>query len=333
MVVEMLHAGPSDRRRQPPWWVWLCAAVALASLAVLAVTQRTADPPTTTPTALHRPNAAPPRNGSAASPVPTPWTCPAAPGQPTAGSPASLPQDPVAALVLDGAAAGSGLDRRDRSAASGPWSVVVRRRDGSLGRHSAVVTFPTARAALGDPVAVGGASGRVTSREVNWPIHGGQARVRGDLGAEVLVKLAAATRIVNGRPTLVAPAGYTVVSRGPYRSPHLREVRYSGSGLPPTLGGLVYTGVTSLAGFEDQLYGSSSHACGVVHGQAAILTAVGGGNGTLAWQVSTDQVSYVGYSGSGLTGTVLRDVYRLAVRSRAITERQWRASRPQVIDL
>lgn len=233
------------------------------------------------------------------------------------------------ASPLDGA-----LDRRDSSAASGPWAVVVRRLDGSLGRHGAVVTFPVDVTGSGRPVSIGGVSGRATSGEVVWAIGGTHARVRGDLGEKALLSIAAATQVVANRPTVHPPGGYQVASSGPYRSPDIREVRYDGGRLASSriLGGLVYTGVAALGGFEDRLYATTDTRCGTVHGRSAVVSTVGGGNGTLAWQVAPGLVGYVGYSGSDLTGAVLGAVRRLAEMTRPLNSRQWQATHPQVSD-
>lgn len=181
---------------------------------------------------------------------------------------------------------------------------------------------------------VGGASGRAGAGEVNWAIAGAHDRVRGDLGEAALVAIAANTRVVGNRPVLHPLAGYTVAGSGPYRPPYIREARYNGAQFTstPSLAGLIYTGVLSGGGFEDQLYASSGVNCGTVHGQPAVVSTVLGGNGTLAWQAAPGLVAYVGYSGSDLTGDVLGAVRRLAERTRPLDDQQWHATNPQVID-
>lgn len=236
----------------------------------------------------------------------------------------------MTALVLTAASPGSTLDRWDKAADSGPWAVVVRRRDGALGRHSAVVTFPATGSAAGREVAVGGVTGRASPGEVSWPVAGAHARIRGDLQASVLVAIASAMRVEAGRPAVRPPAGYTVVSEGPYRSRHIREVRYEGSRFEG-LGGLVYTGVADLGGFEDQLYTMSVTNCGAVRGRPAVASTVGGGNGTLAWEVAPGLVGYLGLSSAPVEGPVLGAMYRLTNRTRIIDDRGWRATRPQVV--
>lgn len=249
-------------------------------------------------------------------------------------APAPQPARSLAAVTVAPPPRGGTLDRRDLTAAAGPWAVVVRRLDGSLGRHGAVVTFPAETAGAGQPVTVGGAHGLASTGELTWAVAGAHARVRGDLGEPALVAIAAGTRVVAHRPSVRPPAGFRVISTGPYRSPHVREVRYDGSQLDDTgtLHGLLYTGVVGEGGFEDQLYRASVVSCGTVHGQPAVLSAVSGGNGTLAWQAAPGLVAYVGYSGDYLIGDVLRTVQRLANNSRTLDTRQWQATEPQVID-
>ena len=325
-VADVLSGGASEAKRLLPRWVY-AVAVALAAVVAVAVWYQ-----------REGPHAAPsaPRAQTGAVPAPV------APGPPISCNQApsgSVPQAPLsgrspAALVIGAVRAGATLDRRDLAAAAGPWAVVVRRSDGSLGRHGAVVTFPVSASATGRPVTVGGVSGRAIAGQVTWPIAGERARVRGDLGETALVAIAANTRVVGHRPVVQPPAGYTVASSGPYRSPDIREVRYDGANLPgiPTLPGLVYTDVASVGGFEDLLYATSAARCGTVHGQPAVVSSVGGGNGTLAWQVAPGLVGYVGYSGDNLTGDVLSALHRLAEQTRILETPQWKDTEPQVVD-
>jgi hypothetical protein len=233
--------------------------------------------------------------------------------------------------MLGTAVPGTTLDRWDRTAHSGPWAVVVRRHDGSLGRHSAVVTFPVPGSGSGLRVSVGAVSGRREPGTVWWPIGGARARIHGELGPAELVTIAAATRVVAGRPVVGAPAGFTVDSSGPYRPPHVREVRYDGSRLDPRLSGLVYTGVGAVGGFEDQLLGRVV-SCGSVGGHPAVVSEVGGGNPTLAWQVAPGLVAYVGISGGEASGQALAALVELAGGARTVDDRQWFATAPQVVE-
>jgi len=184
----------------------------------------------------------------------------------------------------------------------------------------------------GRPVPVGQALGRSTAGEVNWPVAGAHARVRGNVDQSALLAIASGTRIVARRPVVKVPVGYRVAASGPYRSPHVHEVRYDGSRAHPRLSGLLYTGVASVAGFEDQLYATAVTDCGTVSGHAAVVSAIGGGNGALAWETAPGLVGYVGYSGSELTGPVLAAIDLLARQSQPIDDREWQATSPQIIN-
>lgn len=48
----------------------------------------------------------------------------------------------IGGLALGGQPITTSLTRSDPTAVKGPWTVVVRRADGSLGRYGAVVTYP-----------------------------------------------------------------------------------------------------------------------------------------------------------------------------------------------
>jgi hypothetical protein len=245
--------------------------------------------------------------------------------------------EPPAGLIIDCAGArGSSLERRDRTAGKGPWTVVVRRLDGSLGRHGAVVTFPVAAPpAPARRVDVGGTAGTAGPGMVTWPVAGTFARVRGDLPESELVAIGAGTTVVAGRPAVKAPAGYAVAAAGPYRSPTIHETRYGTAdvGEQGALGnGLTYTGVAGGGGFEDQLYAVHTSAGGQVGGRRAVLSSVFGGNGALAWEPAPGVVAYVGYSGASLSDEAVSALRRLAGRARAIGDRQWRASGPHTVD-
>ena len=88
----------------------------------------------------------------------------------------------VAGLLINRVAAGPGfgLDRCDRTAVAGPWTVVVRRPDGSLGRHGAVVTFPVGPPTAGRSVGVDGVTGKAANGMVTWPVAGAYAQCRED---------------------------------------------------------------------------------------------------------------------------------------------------------
>jgi hypothetical protein len=257
-----------------------------------------------------------------------------------AGRPRPVPTPPVpgpAALVIDGGGPVdlSTLDRYDRTAAGGPWTVVVRRTSGWLGHQGAVVTFPVGAPAGGQVVTVGTVSGKALPGTVVWPLDGAYARIRGDLGEPELVALAARTTVVAGRPSTRPPPGYVVVSTGPYRPPSIHETRYGtvSLGEQAALGsGLTYTGVASGGGFEDQLYATPTGPGGLVRGRPAVVSRVFGGNATLAWEPAAGTVAYVGYSGAELNAAAVAALQRLAMRTRPLSSTQWQSTRPQTAD-
>ncbi len=260
----------------------------------------------------------------------TPSACPSTAFTTTpagSGSPAGL-------IVDHACARGAGLLRRDRAAAAdGPWTVVVRRPDGSLGRGGAVVTFPVTDL----PAELRGRAGRVVEPgAVTWAVAGAYARVRGDLTEAQLTAIAAGTTIADRRPRVRPPAGLAVVSAGPYRSPAVHEIRYGTHvlGEQDALGhGLTYTGIAGGGGLEDQLYAVDTDSDGgLVGGRPAVVTAELGGNAAIAWEPAPGLVAYIGYSGAQLTDEATAALLRLAGRARLLTTEQWQGFSPVTVD-
>jgi hypothetical protein len=298
-------------RRRVGWWIIL-GAVVLAAGAVAVAVDRSRD------------NAGVAPSPPAKSPIGSaPCTT------------ATQSADSIAALVVDPDHLGLGrtLERRDADAENGPWTAVVRRLDGSLGVHGAVVTFPVETPLPGRRVNVNGVAGTAVERTVQWPVSGSHARVRGDLSEAELLSIAEATSVINGRPVVQAIEGLKVVSTGPYRPTTINEVRYGTSTVEEeeALGdGLVYTGVLIAGGFEDQLYARQTTAGGVVQCHPAMMSTVLGGNATLAWEPYPGTVAYVGYSGSSRDADALAALHRIADRCRVLNAAEWRAARPDV---
>jgi hypothetical protein len=228
------------------------------------------------------------------------------------------------------------LTRSDPAAVNGAWTVVVRRADGSLGRHGAVVTYPAPTndaPNTGASIRVGSVSGISGPGFILWPLGNGQARIRGDLPQADLVHIAELTTVVAGRPQVRPPAGFRVIARAPSRLLLVHEIRYASAdlGVGPALGdGLTYTGLTSGGGFEDALYAEVATPAGTVHGAAAVLSSVQGGNGTLAWEPSPGVVAYVGWSGVGESAKAVTALRTLAEGSYILTPSQWLAAKPQL---
>jgi hypothetical protein len=259
----------------------------------------------------------------------SPLACAASPVAPASATAWSR----LSAVVLGRPEPGGTLTRSDPLASRGPWTVVVRRRDGSLARHGAVVTFPVDPIA-GRAVARGRLRGTAAYRSVVWPLAGAHARIRGDLGRAALLAIAGRTSLVKGRPAVRPPRGYVATGPLPYRPSEVHEVRYGdrgGLGAYGTRLGFIYTGVLRAGGFEDQLYVRGAESAGSVHRWPAVASTLMGGNATLAWSPVPGVVAYVGYSGVTYDAAARSALGCLARRSRPLGEAQWRATVPAVV--
>jgi hypothetical protein len=302
-------------------------AAACAALLVAGIAAVRRDGPTEPGAAATQDSATAASTTTPAAPVPV---------QPVVPASSPCPAGPeMAGLVIDGPHMRQGrtLESCDSAATNGPWTVVVRRADGSLGRHGAVVTFPTGKPAGGLPVKVAGTPGTAVEGSVTWPLAGSHARIRGDLDRDELLSIASRTRVSGDRPRVDPPRGYEVVWSGPYRAPMIHEVRYGSEevGEAEALGaGLTYTGLTSGGGgFEDQLYRQGAVAGGFVGGATAMVSGVSGGNATVAWEVRPGTVAYVGYSGATLDQDAIEALHRLAGRTSYLSPAEWRSTNPQ----
>ena len=252
--------------------------------------------------------------------------------------------------------AGQSREIRDPGAEGGPWSVIVRRRDGSLGEYGAVVTYPVPELTTGAtvPVAVAisrgdrhraGTVGRdvVTGRAdgaggIVWPLNGKFARIRGDLGRSTLAVIAARVSIRQNHPVVTdPPSGYRVVASEPYRAPVVTESRYTDSLRVDSgpIDGLIYSGVVIRgASFEEALYSEEAQdskdvaADGAIGGHPAIRSPVGGGSATLAWEIAPGLVAFVGYSGRLDPSAATPSLIELARDGRLLGRSQWVATRP-----
>lgn len=312
---DILSHGPEGPRRRLPRWVGAVGAVVVLAAVVAALALRAGDGGSGEHTPTVSTSAVPTRGARTVAAVPTPTV---RPGQ-------------TAAVALSRRTAfGKTLDRRDPGAAHGPWAVIVRRHDGSLGRHGAVISYPAPDSHFGHRVRVGDVVGRAYAHTVTWPLGDKRARIRGDLSERRLVRIAASTRTEHSRPRVRAPDGFTVVAAEPYRSPHVREVRYGPAELVAAgkLEGMVYTGLTRGGAFEDRLYATDVGSGWSVHGHPAVLSSVGGGNAALAWEPSPGVVAYVGYSGVPLSHDAIATLAAVADRTIPLSLSQWRATHP-----
>ena len=76
----------------------------------------------------------------------------------------------------------------------------------------------------------------------------------------------------------------------------------------------MFTGVTHTGALDDWLITAQPPPAGSVHGSAAIVTPIFGGDAALAWEPTPGTVAYVGYSGAA-SGTVSRRTHELAGRA------------------
>ncbi|MEO5744426.1 MAG: hypothetical protein ABIQ53_07535 [Terracoccus sp.] len=236
---------------------------------------------------------------------------------------------PFGGVALDYMTPGAALTIRDLPAVFDAWTVVVRRDDGSLGQHGAVVTYPVPAAPRENRnrVSVGPVDGVATAGQIVWPLGGQHARVRGDLPVALLAQIAAATRVVEGRPQVAPPPRFTVISRSPSRMPLVHQLRYYQGAL-----GMTYTGLARGGSFEDALYAGTVTVMGNVQQAPAVASTVAGGNGTVAWEPSPGLVAYVGWSGVPLSASSAATAFRLAQSSQILSGRQWLALKPQLSD-
>jgi hypothetical protein len=344
--MDVITFGPDKPRRpvrRPPRRVVVaglaaatCAALLVAGIAAVRRDGHTdpgaaTAPGTAAPGTAGPGTAAPGAAGPGARGPGGPAARPAVPASP----PCPLAAPEMTGLAFDGIPIQDrALESCDLEAENGPWAVVVRRQDGTLGRYGAVVTFPVARPGGGLPIEVAGATGMATTGSVTWPLAGSYARIRGDLDRAELVAIASATVVRGGRPQVRPFGAYDVVWTGPYRAPVIHEIRYGSDelGEAATLGGMTYTGITSgAAGFEDQLYLQASVPGGWVGGARAVVSGVAGGNGTLAWEVRPGMVAYIGYSGGMLDDESIKALQRLAGRARYLSPAEWRSSNPNTL--
>ena len=248
---------------------------------------------------------------------------------------------------------------RDAGATQGPWSVIVRRTDGSLGRHGAVITYPVPSLTTGRTVRIGSALRRVapgascvgrtvtncTTRKVAavighvdkaggivWPLNGRFARIRGDLGSSMLSTLAARVAVRKGHPSVAGlPTGIRVIVSEPYRAPVVTESRYTDSLRVDSgpIDGLIYSEVViGGASFEEALYSEDTVVGGAISGHLAVRSPVGGGSATLAWEVAPGIVAFVGYAGGLVPSAATASLTELARGGHLLGHAQWRTTHP-----
>jgi hypothetical protein len=255
----------------------------------------------------------------------------------SAPAPASVRS--LGGLVIGGAGADNSyrhasLERSDAHTDEGPHAIVVRPADGVLGAASAVVSYPVPSDVDGDSSVRADTSrgNDLLSLVVARP--GGRVLIRAvSLDEADVMSIARSVAVVGGRPVLVASGPATrfrVASVGTLRPQIVREARYGCDALGEgsVLGALCYTGLTTSLGFENALYGSQFQPGPTVHGQPSVVSAVGGGNATLAWEPEPGVIAFVGYSGYDLGPSQIDALARLAERAVITSPAEWSASAP-----
>ena len=244
--------------------------------------------------------------------------------------PTEVAVGPIGGLSISGAGVSGSypptkLVRSDPAAASGAYAVVVRRVDGDLGADNAVITYPVADGLQS------GSNALVMSRP------GGRILVRSvGLDADEVTAIANATQVVDGRPIVRLPGSmydFAVGAIDTERPSAIHETRYGCDevGEASALGALCYTGLTTSPGFEAALYSHGFQPGPLVQGHPSVVSAVGGGNATLAWEPQPGLIAYVGYSGNALAAEQIAALARLANRSTLISAAAWSAGQPQEV--
>lgn len=253
-------------------------------------------------------------------------------------------------LVLTGAGsdisfrAGT-LERKDAAAADGAWAVVLRRDGGDLVDGTVVVTYPWSwiPGPDGEVIATESA-GVLQTRLTRWLGPDGRQQFGPDgrlqfaalgVSADELTQLADAVTVDGDRPVFHPEGnpggeGWRAVATGPLRAPLVAEARYGCDSLGEgeALGAMCYTGLTASPGFLAALLSQPYQAGPAIGGRPAVVSVVGGGSSTLAWELQPGVVAYVGYSGNVPGPDQIAALGRLAERTDLLDPDAWAATGP-----
>lgn len=264
-------------------------------------------------------------------------------GQPAPIDLAAVGGPSIAGAGPDASYPATNLERIDPEAAAGPWTVVLRESGGALDDPSVAITYPAApvpgsMAEFGHSDSSGGIQRRTFVRSMG---SGRLVRVArsGNLPDGEMVRVADAVSIVDGRPVvadglLTGDRAYEVVAAGPTRPSMVAEARYGCDSLGESddLGGLCYAGLTASQGFETALFEAGFTAGPDLDGHPTAVSGVGGGNGTLAWEIHPGVIAFVGYSGAAMGPDQIEALHRLASRFELLSPAAWAATGPQVVE-
>ncbi len=227
------------------------------------------------------------------------------------------------------------LDRRDPDAAGGPYSLVVRAKDGSMIQRTAVVTYlPKVVATVvvrPETIEASGVTEQLIARE------GGTLRVRAvGLTAAEISGISDATQVVDARLVVALSSlpKFSVVASGSWSPSTVREARYGCADLGEIdTQGLCYTGLTFSPGFEDALFEAGFQPGPLVAGRPSAVSNVSGGSGTLAWEPRPGVIAYIGYSANPVFSdpSTIDAMARLAERVRILSPDEWTATNPMAV--
>ena len=239
-------------------------------------------------------------------------------------------------LVINGSAGqsyrASTLDRVDNDPDHASQSVVVRASDGSIAARTAVITFRPNLA----PDSTGGYLVRSFDGVYTRHLAGGAIIVRSVALADFeAMALAHAAQMVDGRLVVAIPPAlpnFSVIASGSWRPDSAREARYGCADLGEVeTQGLCYAGLTFSPGFQDALIQAGFTPGPLVQGHPSVVSTVGGGSATLAWEPRPGVIAYIGYSANPNAADTTDDMARLAERARFLSPDEWTATEPQVI--
>lgn len=228
----------------------------------------------------------------------------------------------------------STIERSDPAAADGPQSIVVRRVGGTITNGTAVVTFPAQGIVPADDVIeTRPLTGAMT---IAMTQSAGRLVVRGvGLTTDEVRAIAQAIEIDDGRPVFDPGSNlseFEVVAAGSHHPQVIRQARHGCADLGEAdLGSLCYTGLSTSLGFEDTLYSRDFQPGPAVNGRPSVISTVGGGSLTLAWETQPGVIAYVGYSGNDIGEGQIAALHRFAERAALIPPTDWSQTQPQVV--
>lgn len=239
-------------------------------------------------------------------------------------------------------APGSGLVRLDPNSTDRgqPFVVVLRRDGGHLGQDTVTITFPATPTLTAPQRPLDMLGDTITAVErsrliLNTP--DGMLQLQGaGISRAVLLDIAESVDIVDGRPRVALAqmsefSEWTTDSAAPAWTAGARYGCFD-LGEADALGnGLCYTEMAPLAGFQQAILRDGFILGPLIDGHQSVVSAVGGGNATLAWEPEPGIVAMIGYSGSMYGEEQLAAMVRLANRTTQLPTEEWARVEAQVV--